>query len=341
MLHLGQHGDRLIHRIGQPLDGDAALTALHTGIAGLGQQAGAGLLGDAGGQFQRLGADRLVAQQDHHLLAGFQRLGGGQDGGLVGLGALRDRRHRRDAGTLFPGGVGRRDQRGDLARRGARGGNRVGGIAGDGGGAGGGLHPVRIRLCRAFDIGGQRGVILHVIGGMLADDVDHRAARLLGVVQIGDAVAQPRPEMQQRRGRLVGHAGIAVRRTGRHALEQAQHATHAIDPVEGGNEVHFRGAGIGEADIDSARLQGPHQTFSAVHDGFFRDYSEMAGIRGNAPPDAGQVANEIDIQPCFYRKGNSRPAEALRQCNTTQHEDQRQRVVELEALAQDQHRQQC
>jgi hypothetical protein len=29
--------------------------------------------------------------------------------------------------------------------------------------------------------------------------------------------------------------------------------------------MHLRGAGIGEADINAARYQGPHQTFRSVH----------------------------------------------------------------------------
>jgi hypothetical protein len=29
--------------------------------------------------------------------------------------------------------------------------------------------------------------------------------------------------------------------------------------------MHFRGAGIGETDVNTARNQGPHQTFRTVH----------------------------------------------------------------------------
>ena len=85
------------------------------------------------------------------------------------------------------------------------------------------------------------------------------------VVQVGEAVAEAGPEMEQRRGRLVGHAGIAVRGAGRAALEQAQDAAHAVDAVERGHEMHLGRAGIGEGDLDAARDQGAHEALGAVH----------------------------------------------------------------------------
>jgi hypothetical protein len=104
-----------------------------------------------------------------------------------------------------------------------------------------------------------------MIDGMLADNVDDAGIRLLGVVQIGKAVGEPGSEMQQRGRRRAFHAEIAVGSARHHALEQPEHAAHAFDPVKGGDEVHLRGAGIGEADINAARHQGPHQTFRTVH----------------------------------------------------------------------------
>ncbi len=65
-------------------------------------------------------------------------------------------------------------------------------------------------------------------------------------------LGQPRPQVQQGGGGIVGHACVAVRGTGDHALEQAQHAAHAGHAIGGGHELHLRGAGIGEADVDAA-----------------------------------------------------------------------------------------
>ncbi|MNO01147.1 hypothetical protein D3C81_2212170 [compost metagenome] len=70
--------------------------------------------------------------------------------------------------------------------------------------------------------------------------------------------------MQQRRGRFAFDPGIAIRRASHHAFEQAQYAAHARDTVEGGNEVHFAGAGVGKTGVDTAVEQGLHQAFGAV-----------------------------------------------------------------------------
>ena len=43
------------------------------------------------------------------------------------------------------------------------------------------------------------------------------------------------------------------------------HFVAALDRVEGSDEMHLGGAWIGEADVDPARDQCPHQTFRTVH----------------------------------------------------------------------------
>ena len=100
---------------------------------------------------------------------------------------------------------------------------------------------------------------------MLADDVDDAGMGFLGVVQIGKSVGKAGSEVQQRRCRCALHAEIAVGRARHHAFEQAEHATHALDPVQRGDKMHLRGAWIGETDVNAARDQGPHQTFRTVH----------------------------------------------------------------------------
>ena len=117
----------------------------------------------------------------------------------------------------------------------------------------------------AFDVGGERRVVLDVIERVLAHDVDDTRARLLGVVQVGRRIGETGTQMQQGRGRLVGHAVVAIGRTGADALEQAEHAAHALDAIQRADEVHLRGAGVGETDLDAALHQGADQTFSSVH----------------------------------------------------------------------------
>ena len=78
-------------------------------------------------------------------------------------------------------------------------------------------------------------------------------------------LARPGPQCSSVAAGLAGHARVAVGRAGHHALEQAEHAAHAGDAVERGDEVHLRGAGIAEAGIDPAFQQRVHQAFGAVH----------------------------------------------------------------------------
>ena len=184
---------------------------------------------------------------------------------LLHLPARRDVQRRSWFAGLVPGRIGRQDQGRDATRRGAGGGNRRCGIGRRHAGIRGGTHPVGIGARGALDVRGQRRVILLVIGGMVADDIDHRCAGSLGIVQIGNAIAEARSKMQQRHRRFVGHAAIAVGGAGDDALEQAEHTAHAGNLVQGGNKMHFRRARIGKADIGVAGQQGPDNTFGAVH----------------------------------------------------------------------------
>ena len=130
-----------------------------------------------------------------------------------------------------------------------------------------GAHEAGRDIARhGLDVGLQLRVVRRVVGGMVADDVDHRHLALARVVQVGQAVAQAAAQVQERGGGLVGHARVAVGRAGGHALEQGQHGAHARLAVERGDEVHLAGAGVGEADVDAGVGQGFHQGLGAVHE---------------------------------------------------------------------------
>ena len=212
-----------------------------------------------------LGERAAGHQQQRLCAAATQHLGGIVDGLRGIIGALAFRRHRRNAVGLVPGGIGRQDQGCDLRRRAFGRGDRGCAISGNGFRIRRGPHPGGHRPRQPLDVGGQRGVVADVIGRVLADDVDDAGVGLLGVVQIGQAVGEAGPEMQKRRSGCALHAVIAVGGAGHHALEQAEHAAHPLDPVQCGDEMHLRGAGIGEADIHAACDQRPHQTFRTVH----------------------------------------------------------------------------
>src|SRR3954454_9248321 len=104
-----------------------------------------------------------------------------------------------------------------------------------------------------------------MVNGMLADDVDDAGTRLLGVVQIGKSVGEPGPKVKECRGRCAGHPEIPVGGAGHDALEQAEHTTHAGDPIQRRDEMHLGCAWVGEADVNTPCDQGPHQTFRTVH----------------------------------------------------------------------------
>jgi hypothetical protein len=65
--------------------------------------------------------------------------------------------------------------------------------------------------------------------------------------------------VQQRAGRLAGHARVAVGRAGDHALEQPEDGAHPGLLVQRRDEVHLRRAGIGEAHLDAGRDEGLEQ----------------------------------------------------------------------------------
>src|SRR4051794_4230991 len=70
--------------------------------------------------------------------------------------------------------------------------------------------------------------------------------------------------MHQGARRALSHAPVAVGRAGDHALEEREHAAHALDPVERRDEVHLGGAGVGEAGVHAAGEQRADELFGAV-----------------------------------------------------------------------------
>ena len=256
---------RRFDHVRHPIDRKPPAAARHPRTGQRAHHPAAGLAGDLRRQRQSLLRHRAAGHQQQGLFAAAQHLGRVLDG-LRGVAlTLRFHRHLGHAVGFVPRGVGRQDQGCDLRRRAARRGNGGSAVTGDRFGVRRSPNPGRHRPRQALDVGGQRRIVFDVVGGMLADDVDDAGIGLLGVVQIGKAVGEPGAEMQQRRGRRALHAEIAVGGPGHHALEQAEHAAHALDPVQCGDEMHLRGAGIGEADVDAARDQCPHQTFRTVH----------------------------------------------------------------------------
>ena len=100
-----------------------------------------------------------------------------------------------------------------------------------------------------------------MIQAVLTDNVDHPRIAAPGVVDVGQAVAQARAQVQQG-GR---HAVVPVSGTGHHTLEETKHAAHAGSAVQRRDKVHLRCPGVGKADIDVSRQQRMDHRFRTVH----------------------------------------------------------------------------
>jgi len=85
------------------------------------------------------------------------------------------------------------------------------------------------------------GIVHHMIQ-CSADRVivDDAGTRPLGVVQVGQPVAQSRTQMKQRGGWLFRHTVVAVSSTCHHPLKETQDAAHAGRAIQGGDKMHFR-----------------------------------------------------------------------------------------------------
>ena len=236
------------------------------GGEGFGNQPAAGRRGDPPGLDQCFLAQRAAAQEQALGPFAIPERGGGSGNGRVGRSGRRGGGGDRDGlGALDPGMVGWHDHGRDLA----------GIVLGHGKGLGpglgqvafrsGGADPVRHRPGDPFGIRSQRGVEMLVVGGVIADHVDDRAAGLAGIVEVGKPVAQARAEVQQGNRRLVRHPAITIGRAGHHAFEQPQDRAHPVLPVNRGNQLHFRRAGVGETDLHAAGMQGLDKGFRTIH----------------------------------------------------------------------------
>jgi hypothetical protein len=119
-----------------------------------------------------------------------------------------------------------------------------------------------------------------MVRGMLADDVDHGAACLAGVVEVGQGVGESGAEMQKSGRGLAGHASVAIGSAAADALEQAKDAAYLGNVVERRHEAHLRRAGVHETGGHAIHSEGLEERFGAVH-GVQRSTERMAR-RGNA-----------------------------------------------------------
>jgi hypothetical protein len=277
--HVLQHGDRLVDGVGDSLHRDPTRAASDARGEGGRKEPRPGRRRNLAGEVQGRLASRAAPQYQGGAFAGPQNLRSGRNrcivrAGGVDAGARRDRRVRPFLRNLVPGGIRGQDEAGHPAGRAQGRRHRRGAVGRERVGAGRGAYPMAEGPRRPLDVGGQGRIEMPVMGGVIADDVDDRRLRPHGVVQVRQAVGEAWPEVEQRRGRPIQHARIAVGGAGGHAFEQREDAAHALHPVERRHEVHLRGAGIGEADLDMVLPQGLEQAFGAVH-GFNRNVRQQ------------------------------------------------------------------
>ena len=271
----------LLTEIGQLLDRDPAHSALVAGGESLRDQPRASGGGDPSGLHQCVFTQRPSAQIEAlGAFAGFQRFSRSCNRRVGGFGGSGHHWRRDCSRSLGPGVVGR-DYHG----------RHLAGIAlRHGKGFGPGLRevtlaardadPVRHRLRDAFGVRGQRGVEMLVIGGVLANHVDHRAAGLAGIVEVGEAIAEAGAEVQQSHCRFIGHAPITISRAGHHAFEQAEYRAHPVLTIDRCNQLHLRRAGVGKADLYAASVKRLDKGLCTVH----VCYSSLAADGSAASP---------------------------------------------------------
>ena len=248
---VGEGREGVVDRVGEEVDGDPPRPALHPRVERLREETRAGLRGDATRQRQARFTQGMAAHKQDRGLAGAQDLSNLGDCLGGDRRATLDGRQRGRPVRLVPGGVGGEDQGRDPTRRGHRRGHGSRPVARNRARVGRGPDPIREGPRDALDVGGERCVVLLVVGRVVADDVDHRRVGAPGVVHVGEPVGESWPQMQKGRSRPVRHARVAVGRARRNALEQPEHAPHFPDLVERRDEVHLRGARVGEADVHS------------------------------------------------------------------------------------------
>ena len=109
---------------------------------------------------------------------------------------------------------------------------------------------------------------------------------------------RPGPRCSSVAAGLVGHAAVAVGRAGRDAFEQREHRAHLGHVVERGDELHLRGARVGEADVDAVGDERADQGVRAVHvlPAQSSVYSRVRGSveQGARVQDALRVERDLD-----------------------------------------------
>ena len=254
------HGGKL-GQVAEPLDRRSSRSSGQTCRKGLAQELGPGGGGQVGGCLQQPSRTDPASDEQGRALAGPERCRSRFDhrriGARPGSGPVADPVDDRCHGpAVGPRDVCRQDEGGHRPRGSIGGGQSILGVMTEVGCGLGRADERRDVASDRCDVGLELGVILAVRDGVITDDVDDRTVGTTGVMQVGEPVSQTWAEVEQGCGWTSGDTGVAVGRSGGHTLEEGEHASHRRHIVEGGDEVHLRGARVHEAGIDPVVDEG-------------------------------------------------------------------------------------
>jgi hypothetical protein len=105
-----------------------------------------------------------------------------------------------------------------------------------------------------------------VVRRVITDDVHDGRLGTHRIVQIRQAVGQPRAQVQQCARGTVKHPGITISGARGCPLEESENTAHAVDAVQRVDKMHLRGPRIGETHLDAATDERPQQGLSASQD---------------------------------------------------------------------------
>ena len=129
-----------------------------------------------------------------------------------------------------------------------------------------GTDPSRRRPRDGLDVRRQRRVVGQQPTSVLAHPHHHRRLGAASVVQVGAGVGEAGSEVNHHTGRPTRHARKSIGGAARDPLEQHRHGAHRRSLVDGADQRHLAGAGVGKANVDAGGDgRGHHRLGAGSH----------------------------------------------------------------------------
>ena len=196
MLHVLQFRRGHFREVGETLYHRAAGAPLQAAGERVRHQSGADFVCSPPRGLEARLPQSLAVHQQHARLAATQGVGNGVDGLPAHLVTFGRGQAAGGLSGLAPGHIGRQDQGGDLPRGAGRGLGRFGRVPGQLGRIARDPYEIGQRSGQPFDVGVERRVKALVVGRVVPDHVEHRRACAPRVVDVGQTVRQPGPQVK-------------------------------------------------------------------------------------------------------------------------------------------------